>query len=100
MTPTDCTHRRYTKAILRYLNDDSMDKRKHSIEVEDWETGATGRGGAPQQENGFDCGMFSAMYADFISDDLPFDFDQSHISGFRRKAVADILRGELNYIVS
>ena len=46
-------------------------------------------------------GMFSTMYADFLSDDLPLDsFSQADITDFRRKAVAAILRGELNYPVS
>jgi sentrin-specific protease 1 len=90
---------RYTKALLRYLNDDSVDKRKHPIDTEEWTLDATGRDGAPQQENGFDCGMFATMYADFISDDLPFKFKQQDIADYRRKAVAAILRGELNYPV-
>ena len=45
--------------------------------------------------------MFSTMYADFLSDDLPLDsFSQADITDFRRKAVAAILRGGLNYPVS
>lgn len=92
--------RRYTKAIVRYLNDDSVDKRKCPIDVSEWATEAAGRGGTPQQDNGFDCGMFTVMYADFLSDDLPLAFDQSDISEFRRKAVAAILRGELSYTLS
>mmetsp|Transcript_37445 Transcript_37445/g.69723 ORF Transcript_37445/g.69723 Transcript_37445/m.69723 type:complete len:183 (+) Transcript_37445:1-549(+) len=88
---------RYTEAILRYLNDDSLDKRKHAIDTDEWTLDATGKAGAPQQQNGYDCGMFSTMYADFITDDLPFEFSQDDIAGYRRKAVAAILRGELNY---
>lgn len=88
---------RYTKAILRYLNDDSLDKRKHAIDMDEWTLDSTGKEGAPQQQNGYDCGMFSTMYADFITDDLPFEFSQEDIADYRRKSVAAILRGELNY---
>ena len=96
----NCSPYSYLKAILRYLNDESVDKRKQPLNVEEWTTEATGRSGAPQQQNGYDCGMFSTMYADFLSDDLPLAFDQSEICEYRRKTVAAILRGQLNYPIS
>ncbi len=52
----------------------------------------------PQQRNGVDCGMFTIMYADFLSDDLDLrGFGQEDIPTYRRKTVAAILRGCLDY---
>jgi sentrin-specific protease 1 len=52
----------------------------------------------PQQHNGSDCGMFTLMFADFISDNLDLGgFSQSDIKDYRRKVAAAILRGSLNY---
>ena len=46
----------------------------------------------------FDCGVFTVMNADFISDDLPLShYSQRHASLFRRKMTAAILRGSLDY---
>jgi Ulp1 family protease len=51
----------------------------------------------PQQNNGFDCGVFAAMNADFISDNLPLLFSQDDMSNFRIKIGSAILRGSLGY---
>ena len=37
----------------------------------------------PQQCNGVDCGVFTTMCADFISDDLPLNYHQSEMSHYR-----------------
>jgi hypothetical protein len=53
----------------------------------------------PQQTNGFDCGMFVCMNADFTADDIPLvrAFSQQNMELFRQKVGTDILRGALNY---
>ena len=53
----------------------------------------------PQQQNGYDCGMFTCINADFCCDDLPLlnAFSQQHMSTLRHKVGADILRGNLLY---
>lgn len=52
----------------------------------------------PQQHNGSDCGMFTIMYADFISDNLNLcKLSQNDMKEYRKKVVAAILRGSLNY---
>ena len=53
----------------------------------------------PQQLNGFDCGMFVCIYADFVSDNVPLlnAFSQADMPHFRRKVGTDILRGTINY---
>ena len=53
----------------------------------------------PQQLNGFDCGMYLCMNADFVADDIPLVgiFSQKHLPLLRLKIGTDILRGALNY---
>lgn len=51
----------------------------------------------PKQDNGYDCGVFTMMYADFLTDNLPLDFEQKDMPHFRKKIAADILRGSLQY---
>ena len=39
---------------------------------------------APHQENGHDCGVFTALFAMYRSLAAPFDFTQAHIAEVRR----------------
>lgn len=91
---------RYLKALLKYVVDDAMDKQKFVINPDEWtlEAAIDSVPDLPQQQNGVDCGMFTIMFADFLSDDLPLSkFDQCDILGYRRKVVARILNGSLDY---
>jgi sentrin-specific protease 1 len=48
-----------------------------------------------QQTNIYDCGVFTVMNADFISNDCPLWFNQTHITHFRNKIASDIIRGRV-----
>ena len=87
---------RYLNGALRYLHDESIKTSESNFDPYEWELISTGDQ-IPQQENGFDCGVFSIMYADFITDDLPLIFSQDQMPMFRKKICANILRGSLNY---
>lgn len=50
-----------------------------------------------QADVGVNCGVFTILFADFLTDDLPFSFLNSDIPMFRRKVAAAILRGYLDY---
>jgi Ulp1 family protease len=53
----------------------------------------------PQQENGFDCGMFIIMYVDSLVNNRSVDhlsFTQQQIPEYRLKLANAILRGSLN----
>jgi sentrin-specific protease 1 len=86
---------RYLDALLRYVVDDAMDKKKVVVDPSEW-TKESGRD-VPQQKNGVDCGMFTIMFADYLTDDLPLAFEQKDIPKFRQKTVAAIMRGRLDY---
>jgi sentrin-specific protease 1 len=54
----------------------------------------------PQQRNGFDCGMFSIMCADVMTDDIPVSeeaYAQQHMAFFRLKVASAVLRGCYDY---
>lgn len=86
----------YLKGALRYLGDEAEKLRLKEFKKEDWQL-VSSQQGTPQQENGFDCGVFSIMFADFLTDFLPLTFQQENIVLFRKKICANVLRGSLKY---
>lgn len=80
--------------ILDYLREEHLIKRNNIPLPDDWRVNLVGRsedvplkvvnGKAviPQQENGYDCGVFLCKYADHISQGIPF-------TGFEEDAIAD-----------
>ena len=51
----------------------------------------------PQQENGFDCGPFTCMFADYLSLGLQPRFSQSDINLFRARITLTILDAHERY---
>ena len=88
---------KYLDALRRWLVDEAK-KKSIDLDLSNWNFQSVGT--APLQHNGTDCGVFTIMAADFISDDLPVieeSYDHTNMSFFRVKIVNDILRGNLNY---
>jgi Ulp1 family protease len=88
---------RYKRGLLRWLGDESKSKKKSDLDESGWTSLSPP---CPQQQNGFDCGMFSIMCADVMSDDIPVSEDayaQQHMPFFRRKVASAILRGSYDY---
>jgi sentrin-specific protease 1 len=50
----------------------------------------------PQQENGDDCGVFACTLADYLAQDVEFNFTQADIPRFRLKMVRDIRQRRLD----
>ena len=83
--------------IKRWLQEESKTKWNNEYNVDDWKL-IDRESNVPQQHNGYDCGMFSLLYADFLSDDIPLgNFQQAEILSYRKKVCASILRGKLNF---
>lgn len=87
--------KKYLEGALQYLVDEA-DKINYYFDKNDW-TLISYADGLPSQENGYDCGVYIMMYADFITDNLPLVFSQEHIDLFRKKICLNILNGSLNY---
>jgi sentrin-specific protease 1 len=91
---------RYVKAVWSYLIDHAKDMWLDSNYINSVLTGWTSSSADsshPRQTSGSDCGVFSVMCADFLSDDLDLEYRQDSMQFFRTKICADILRGYLNY---
>lgn len=51
----------------------------------------------PQESNGNDCGIFICMFADFISLNLPLEFDSSHMPGMRLRLAQTAIELSANF---
>ena len=80
-------------ALNAYLQEESMDKRNIQIDMSHWTIECIQD--CPKQSNGSDCGVFSCMFAEFISRCSVISFDQSHMPYFRYKMIYDIANGKL-----
>ena len=51
----------------------------------------------PQQDNGVDCGVFSCMFANYLSRDLSLSFSALDMRTFRQRITLDLLRARVDY---
>ena len=86
---------RIVVATLRYLGDEAI-KNKLDFNANDWSMISMGRN-VPQQHNNCDCGMFVAMYVDFLMSDLTLNFCQKDMEYFRMRLSVDIIHGYLSF---
>ncbi|XP_016998257.3 interaptin isoform X2 [Drosophila takahashii] len=80
-------------ALEAYLREESLDKRKQPFDTSVFKIESAPN--VPQQQNGSDCGVFSCMFAEYISRDVPITFCQTEMEYFRRKMVLEIAAGEI-----
>ncbi|KAM8718495.1 hypothetical protein ACLKA7_001665 [Drosophila subpalustris] len=80
-------------ALETYLREESLDKRKLPFDTSDFKIENVQD--VPQQTNGSDCGVFSCMFAEYITRNKPLNFSQEHMEYFRKKMVLEICSGEL-----
>lgn len=76
---------------------DSTKLTKEEITVDtfkEWQNFSPRPGEIPEQRNGYDCGVFTCMNADFLSLGLKLDYTQADIPNFRLKMVHDILNSK------
>ena len=88
---------RYLSGALKYLGDEAEklgEEQSQHFDAKEWTLVPTDFSITPQQENGNDCGVFTTMFADFLTDDLPFNFSQENCALFRNKIYLNILNAE------
>ncbi|XP_024022610.1 ubiquitin-like-specific protease ESD4 [Morus notabilis] len=78
------------KVLPRYYVDEVKDKSGKVIDISSWKHEFVDD--LPEQENGFDCGVFMIKYADFYSRGLGLCFGQEHMPYFRLRTAKEILR--------
>mmetsp|Transcript_7482 Transcript_7482/g.13422 ORF Transcript_7482/g.13422 Transcript_7482/m.13422 type:complete len:425 (-) Transcript_7482:221-1495(-) len=78
--------------LRRYLDDEHKSRRGAPLAgVDEW---GLVHVDVPQQENGYDCGVFTCCFAECLSSDRQFSFDQSDIAGMRLRLAARIITGD------
>ena len=88
--------KKFLEGTKKWLVDEYKDKKNGIYDVSNWVL-KDREENIPQQANGVDCGMFTTICADFLSDDLPLNYTQTDMAFFRRKVTSSILRGSLDY---
>lgn len=87
----------YLTSIRKWIVDDAKDKKKETLNEEDYQMMDHQSMHVPTQQNGFDCGVFSIMAADFLSDNLPFTYTQNDMEKLRNKIASSILNVNITY---
>ncbi|XP_031497842.1 ubiquitin-like-specific protease 1A [Nymphaea colorata] len=77
------------KVLARYLSDEVKDKTDKVMDFTSWEKEFVVD--LPEQQNGWDCGVFMIKYADFYSRGLELSFSQEDMPYFRRRTAKEIL---------
>jgi hypothetical protein len=62
-----------------------------------WKISKNEKSETPQQDNGYDCGVFIIMYAYFLTENLSLSFSQKDIALFRERLCAAVLKGNMEY---
>lgn len=84
----------YLEAIFKYIQDEHHDKKGSPLpDIDGWRLIPCSRD-TPRQLNSYDCGVFTCMFADFLSKDCPLVFDQNHITLCRERIALSILNGQ------
>ncbi|XP_010149139.1 PREDICTED: sentrin-specific protease 2-like, partial [Eurypyga helias] len=83
------------QTLLQYLKQESQEKRNLELISSEWTIHSMQPHEIPQQMNGSDCGVFVCKYADFISQEKPMTFTQSHMPYFRKMMVWEIIHQQL-----
>ena len=91
---SDSISERFTSAVLDYLKEMIEEKG----EIKEWTVRISKKEDTPQQSsNGNDCGVFVCMLADYLSDDLTFNFNSRDAFMLRQKICHSILKKKLPY---
>ena len=86
----------YLRALQRWVVDEMKHKKGEDIDPEEWRLQPT-TSDTPQQKNGSDCGVFTSMCADYLSEDLQLsDFAQRDIPRLRYRIAHSIINGRLD----
>ena len=84
---------KYTLALWKYLKDEWADKKGGELpNQKNWRI-IGNRDYVPHQDNGFDCGVFTCVFADCLSLDRPLSFDQRYVTQCRDRIALSILNG-------
>ena len=81
------------KRLRLYLAEEMMAKKDSLLNANEWHLENVLD--LPQQENGYDCGVFALKFADYFARDAKINFDQRDIPYFRQRMIYEILMSSL-----
>lgn len=84
---------RVLAALESYLQEESLDKKKQNFDTTKFQIESVRN--APKQMNGSDCGVFSCMFAEYVSRNKEITFSQQHMPYFRQKMILEIATGKM-----
>lgn len=79
--------------LAQYLKDESMDKRKKPFDTKSFKIESVAD--VPRQMNGSDCGVFSCIFAEYITRNKELTFSQENMIYFRQRMILEIVQGKL-----
>jgi sentrin-specific protease 1 len=83
----------YINGLMKYVKDEWKAKKGGELpDADEWKL-VTCENNVPTQTNGVDCGVFTCMFADFLSMNRPLSFGQAHISQCRDRIALSIMKG-------
>ena len=71
----------------------------HLLDVDSWELIPTDMATTPQQDNGRACGVFTCVFANYLSPQLQLDFSAADMSYFRQRITLDILKKAIPFFL-
>jgi Ulp1 family protease len=83
-----------SNTILRYLQDEWAQQHE-GASLQGWSVSLDAVSDLPMQTNNFDCGVFVCMYADYLSENLPFTFTKRDLPFFRLRLIWTLLNKEV-----
>jgi sentrin-specific protease 1 len=85
----------YSQLLREYVDLEHINKKSKPFDWTGWVDYCPRD--TPQQENGYDCGVFTCQFLEAISRglDSPFNFTQRSMAFLRRRMVLEIARTEL-----
>jgi sentrin-specific protease 1 len=81
------------RMLRDYIQNESKDKNNYDMDLSDWEDYCPKD--IPSQLNGYDCGVFTLLFAEYLSRKENFDFTQNHMKYMRKKIIYEILSMKL-----
>lgn len=79
--------------IFDYLKQEHLNKKKEELDVSGWRlVEATN---CPKQGNGYDCGVFTCINAEYLARGAKLDFTQDDMPKLRKRICYEILNNRL-----
>ena len=88
------SRRGYLDIVFRYIQDEHADKKKVPLpDKKLWKLIPGNQRNMPQQDNNCDCGVFTCMAFDFLTQGYRVDFTTEQAAKYRQRMALTILNG-------